>query len=275
MLALVAIMRGNRMAQFGGHDAHQGRFIGRRDHQHGFLQAFGAQRFFHEFAHFAAPFADQADDDDIGHRLARDQAQQHALAHAGTGHQAHALSLAQGQHAVNRPHAHVQRFDDGLFLQGIDFRRRDFQNVFATEAAQVIDRLAQSIDHAAQPRRADLQAGLIGQGQHAGARGQARGFLEGHQVGQFFAETDDLRIEPLAAHSFNLTTLARVQAAAGAFQQQAGRADQAAGGRRDRNVADLEAAQRVGDHAGAPWSACSAASARWLLTCSMQADRRW
>ena len=62
-----------------------------------------------------------------------------------------ALALAQGQHAVNRPHAHVQRFDHRLFLQGIDLRRRHFQDVFAAEAAQVVDRLAQAIDHAAQP----------------------------------------------------------------------------------------------------------------------------
>jgi hypothetical protein len=70
--------------------------------------AFLAEDVLDEFLHLAAALADQADHDHVGLGVARHHAQQHALAHAGTGEQAHALAAADGQHAVDRAHAHVE-----------------------------------------------------------------------------------------------------------------------------------------------------------------------
>ena len=62
--------------------ANQRRVVGRRRHHHGTAAAFGAENAIHEFLHFAAALAYQADDDDVGAGVARHHAEQHALADA-------------------------------------------------------------------------------------------------------------------------------------------------------------------------------------------------
>jgi hypothetical protein len=124
VLAAVAEMGRDRVAQFGRHDAHHRRFVGRRHDQHGAFQAFGTERLLDEFAHLAVTLADQADHDHVGHGLARDQAEQHRFADAGTGHQADALALAEREHRIDRAHADVQRFVDRRLAQRVDLGRR-------------------------------------------------------------------------------------------------------------------------------------------------------
>lgn len=79
--------------------------------------ALGAQVPFHEFHHLAAALADQGDDVDVGPGIAGHHAHERGFAHAGTGHNAHALSLAQGQQAVDGAHAHVQNVRNARTLQ--------------------------------------------------------------------------------------------------------------------------------------------------------------
>ena len=55
-------------------------------------------------------FANQPDHHNIGFGLAGDHPQQHAFPHAAARHQADALAFTDGQQAVDRFHAHVQRF---------------------------------------------------------------------------------------------------------------------------------------------------------------------
>ena len=64
--------------------------------------------FFDEFTHFAAAFADQADDDGVAGGFARQHGQQHRLPHAGTGENAEALPAAAGGEDVHRAHAEVE-----------------------------------------------------------------------------------------------------------------------------------------------------------------------
>ena len=59
-------VRGDGMAQLGGHQAHQRGLVGRGHHHDGAAQAGFAQRQVDELAHFAAALADQAHDHDIG-----------------------------------------------------------------------------------------------------------------------------------------------------------------------------------------------------------------
>ncbi len=73
-----------------------------------------------EFLHLAATFADQTDHDDIGIGVARHHAEQHALAHAAAGEQAHALPAADRQQRIDGAHTDIQRFADRAARQGID-----------------------------------------------------------------------------------------------------------------------------------------------------------
>jgi hypothetical protein len=66
VLALVAEVLGNRGGVGGALQAHQRRRVGRRGHHHRAAQAFLAQDLLDEFLDLAAPFADQADHDDVG-----------------------------------------------------------------------------------------------------------------------------------------------------------------------------------------------------------------
>ncbi len=82
LLALLAEMLGDRGGVGRALQAHQGADIGRRGDDHRAAQAGAAEILFDEFLDLAAAFADQADDDDIGRRVACHHAQQHALADA-------------------------------------------------------------------------------------------------------------------------------------------------------------------------------------------------
>ena len=77
-------------------------------------QAFGAEDVLDEFLDLAAALADQADHDHVGAGVARHHAEQHALADAGAGEQAHALAAADGEQRVDRAHAGVERRRDRL-----------------------------------------------------------------------------------------------------------------------------------------------------------------
>ena len=72
-----------------------------------------------EFLHLAAALADQADHDHVGAGVARHHAEQHALADAGAGEQAHALAAPDGQQRVDRAHAHIQYLIDRFSIERI------------------------------------------------------------------------------------------------------------------------------------------------------------
>src|SRR5690606_13257185 len=105
-----------------------------------------AQREIHELAHFAAAFADQSDHDHVGHGLARDQAEQHTLAHAAARHEPDTLALAEREHAIDGAYAHVERLVDRALLERIDARGLRLEQVLATERTAPVDGLAQAVD---------------------------------------------------------------------------------------------------------------------------------
>ena len=76
------------------------------------LQALLAQGLLDEFAHLAAPFADQADDDGVAVGVLGQHRQQHRLADAGAGEDAQALAAAGGGEDVHGAHAQVQPLAD-------------------------------------------------------------------------------------------------------------------------------------------------------------------
>ena len=112
VLALVAEVLGDGRGRGGRLDAHQGRLVAGGHHDHALGQPFGPQVALDELVDLAAALADQGDDDHVGGRVAGHHAQQHALAHAGAGEDAHPLPLAAGQQAVDRADAGGQRLVD-------------------------------------------------------------------------------------------------------------------------------------------------------------------
>ena len=95
----VAEVLGDRGRVGGALQAHQRRRVGRRGDDDRAREAFVAEDVLDEFLHLAAALADQADDDHVGRGVARHHAEQHPLADAGAGEQAHALAAADGEHA--------------------------------------------------------------------------------------------------------------------------------------------------------------------------------
>ena len=135
-----------------GLPAHQGRLVGGRHHHHRAGEAGVAEVVLQEFLHLAAAFADQPDHRDIGLHVARQHRQQHRFADAGAGENAHALAAAAGQEGVERPHAEIERRADPAAR--MRQRRRIAEGIRRRPEQQrplAVDRLAERIDHPAEP----------------------------------------------------------------------------------------------------------------------------
>ncbi|MCY1281642.1 hypothetical protein D9M70_304540 [compost metagenome] len=180
-----------------------------------------------ELLHLAATLADQPDHHDIGLGLPGDHAQQHALADAATGEQADALALADGEHGVDGAHADVQRLLHRAALERVDGRQLGGQRVAAAELAEVVERLAEAVDHPAEPGLVDLQARLVARREYPRAGHQPDRLLERHQVGDLAVEADHLGFQHAAVGQLDVAALAGQALAAEAFQQQPGNPRQA------------------------------------------------
>ena len=115
-LALIAEILGDRRRDERAARAHERRLVAGRDDDHRARESFGAERVLDEVAHFAAALAEQRDDVDVGLRLARDHAEQRALADARAGEDADALAAADREQAVDRANARLERLGDDLAL---------------------------------------------------------------------------------------------------------------------------------------------------------------
>ena len=102
----------------GGARTLQRRAVGCRCDHHRSRQPLAAQIILDELAHFAAPFADQADHDRVAAGLFGQHGQKHRLAHAGTREDAQPLAPAGGGEDVHGPHAQVQPLADPAARMG-------------------------------------------------------------------------------------------------------------------------------------------------------------
>ncbi|MDT4837043.1 hypothetical protein FQZ97_707640 [compost metagenome] len=118
--------------------------------------AFPAQFVLQELAHLPAALADQGHHGDI-HVGALDQhAHQRGLAPARRREDAHALAFAASQHAVQRPHAQLQRLGNDAAFQGVRRFREHGIELAGLQRAELrlVQRAAQAIQHPAQQARA-------------------------------------------------------------------------------------------------------------------------
>jgi len=102
-LALVAKALGDRGRHLRGAQPLDGGGVARRHHDDRSPTPLGAQRTFEELRHLAPALADEADDDDVRRRTARDRAEQGALADPRAREEPHALADAEGEQCVDRP----------------------------------------------------------------------------------------------------------------------------------------------------------------------------
>ncbi|MDQ1133360.1 hypothetical protein QE386_001955 [Pseudoxanthomonas winnipegensis] len=214
------------MARSAPVQARQRRPVGRRGDHDRATQAFLAEGGLDEIAHFAAAFADQAHDDDIGRGVAGHHAQQRRLAHARAGEQAHALAAADGQHGVDGAHADIERFDDGLARERIDRHAGQGDIAFGADRALAVQRRAVVVDDPAQQAFAHRDLALGAGGDDARIGQQALQVAGRHQEGALAGEADHLGIHPAPAGGGHAAARAHWRAAAGGFQGQAHRAAQ-------------------------------------------------
>src|SRR3546814_9501265 len=78
-----------------------------------------------EVADLAATLADQPDDDHVAFGVGDHLAHQYRLADARPGDDRDALALADGQQAVDRAHAHVERLRHAAAAPRIDLARSE------------------------------------------------------------------------------------------------------------------------------------------------------
>ncbi len=97
VLALVAKIFGDPRAVHRSPQTHQRSIIRWRGHHHRTLEAFLTQDVLDELLDLTSPLADQPDHNDVGLGEAGHHAQQHTLAHAGTGEQAETLTATYRQ----------------------------------------------------------------------------------------------------------------------------------------------------------------------------------
>ena len=148
MLTLIAKVLGDCGGICRAMQPQQRRRVGRRCDHHRARERLGGQDVFHELAHFAPTLADQSDHDDIGRRIARHHAEQHALAHAAAGEQAQALAASDREQRVDRTHADVEDFADRLALERIEGTAVQRNIPIEQQRAAVIERAAGTVYHA-------------------------------------------------------------------------------------------------------------------------------
>ena len=181
VLALVAKIFGDARAVHRRAHPHQRRIVGRRSHHHRTLEAFFAEDVLDELLDLPAPLTDQPDHNDVGFGKAGHHAQQHTLAHAGTGEQAQALAATDREQAVDRPNADVQRHADGVAVERVDGRAVHRHPVLGLHPALAVQRPTGTVEHPPEHAHAHRQAAIVRQRHDPRARSDPGDAAHRHQ----------------------------------------------------------------------------------------------
>jgi hypothetical protein len=126
----------------------QGRVVaGTADNDTAF-EAFFAEAGGEELLDFAAAFADQRDDADIGAGVSGDGGHERALANAGTGEDSHALAEAAGVQAVNGADAGGDGLADVVAFERADATAVDAARFAQQQRAFAVHRPAEAVEDA-------------------------------------------------------------------------------------------------------------------------------
>src|SRR5215207_11414621 len=97
MLTLIAEVLGDRSRVRCAMQPQQRRCVGGSSDHHRSGEGISGEDVFHELANLASTLTDQSHDHDLGGRISRHHAEQHALAYAAAGEQAQALTATDRQ----------------------------------------------------------------------------------------------------------------------------------------------------------------------------------
>jgi hypothetical protein len=200
MLALIPEIFRYRHGGIGALTAHQRRFVRSGGDNHRPLEAFFAQGVFNEFLQLAATFADQRDHVDIGGGIAGQHRHQHRLADARGGENANTLAPAQGDEGIERPHAQIYLARDPLPFAGRRGGCAQFGRKRADgQRALLVNRLAQRVNHPAQPSGGGVQGGGGDAGFSPAAQTNPVQRAKSHELGAIVFEAYDLAGNPAVA----------------------------------------------------------------------------
>src|SRR5690606_3907303 len=139
----------------------------------------------------AAPPADQRQHDDVGLGAAGHHAEQRALADAAAAEHADALPASARQHGVDRAHAGPDGRPDRLARHGIERVRAERRLIDGAERPLAVDRPAETVDDAAEQRRAHGHGERVAARDDRIARADAGGVAKRHREQTAVAEADD------------------------------------------------------------------------------------
>ncbi len=172
-------------------------------------EAFGAEVVGDELLHLAAALADEADDRDVGSGVARQHREQHRLADAGAGEDAHALAAAAGEEGVDGADAEIELALDALApVGGRRLVAQGAGDVAQRQRPLAVDGLAERVDDAAEPARMRIDGGNGVGDLGLAAEADALGRAEGHEQGAAVAEADHFAREPAAVAGENVAAAA-------------------------------------------------------------------
>jgi hypothetical protein len=192
MLALIAeILRDGRGDERAAR-ADERRLVAGGDDEHRPLEPFLAERVLDEVAHLAATLAEQRDHVHVGLRMPRDHAQHGALADARAGEDADTLAASDGEQAVDRAHARLERTVDDLALERVRRFGGQRHTLDDVELALAVDRMPEAVQHAAEHPRAHVHTERATERLDGAARMDAIELAERHEQHTALVEADHL-----------------------------------------------------------------------------------
>lgn len=148
ILAGLAVGFSDRGCGFGSEDALGGGLIAGGDDGHAFSAAFFAEIAFEKFANFAASFADERDDHNIGGCAAGEHAEEGTFADPGSSEDTESLTDAESQEGVDSADLGGHDLVDGWSIQSGDGSGIAGDAGAGRNGAKIIDRIAGSIEDA-------------------------------------------------------------------------------------------------------------------------------
>ena len=211
---LVTEVFGHRHGDVGGLTAEQGAFVGGGDDDDAVGHAFGAEVILDKLPRLAGPFADHADDADLGGGMPSHHRQQRRFADARAGENTHPLPLAAGQKNIHRAHAQIDLAPHPLAF--MSRRRRVVDGIGDGPRHQrplAVDGFAKGVDDPAEPAFIGINHRLRGADFNAAPHADPFDRAERHQQRAIIGKTDHFAGHPAVVTGDDIAMIADRQAA--------------------------------------------------------------
>ncbi len=198
VLAAGAEIFGDGRGGESGADAEQRVLVGSGDDDDGTAAAFFAERV-EKFSDFAAAFADQAEDGEVGAGVAGHHADERAFADAAAAKDADALAASAGKESVDGANAAAERLADQGAFEGERSFAIERITLAADGSGKAVNRISSAIEHAAEQLFAEAQRRTPSPNHDLVAIADAGGTAQGHGKNGVAAEADNFSRPVLAA----------------------------------------------------------------------------